>query len=385
MDKYAVRTIDALNNVRRPQINDHFNRAEIIRYNMLDNMNLGTIVPQDNRNLANIALNGYMDAVLLAAELAIHHELENNQQPNMRFMIDRINELGRVFNQTLHIDQPVEFLIIMDDLLPTVAKESSENRQRSALQDTTTKIDAINTYFENSIVHTNDQQNSHDTMVNKDLNKTLDKIRQPDISITDMLYSARKMIAKSNLSDDQRTTALKTLNIISKGSSISTLNDTEDNIFAYVWNRTLIPENKKQKENMQEAILLALIDSIDKSGIPVCINGRCARLIGSLALLDSDKSVGQVMTIESYRNQIYHETNQIIEEEIQKAKQSNDEALRLAGKSYTDPSLEPQESSLDILKNNIKQRIDYNIDRYDDIDESNKKMIRDECYVSAIL
>jgi len=386
MDRYATQAIDDLNNIVRPAINDHFARAEIIRFNMLDN-DIGA-----HPTLANIALNEYLDAMVMAIELGgiIGNNLVNNDainQPNQHiingpetmFMVHRVNDFG-----------PIEFMIAIGDLLPIATRQSTENLQAEAIATSNNRKEAIDTYFDKVQHYTNDPQNSHDPAVNNDLRKTLAAINDPTVDSQQMIEDARQAIAERSLSDIDRQKALQALNIAAQGANISTLDSNEREVFAQVWNRSLISDNRDNKEDMQSAIISSLIDSISpNTGLPVCINGRCARYIGALAVLDSDQSIGKVMTIEAYRNQIYQETNKIIEEAIDRAAhESTSPATKRAGLSYTDTTIDVDEletaEALKTLKADIKKKIDDNINKYD-LSETTKKLIRSECYISAIL
>src|SRR3972149_2849747 len=101
----------------------------------------------------------------------------------------------------------------------------------------------------------------------------------------------------------------------------------------YVWERTKIHENEKKSRLMKEAVIDALVDCNEATGL-VCMNGRCGRLIESLTLLDYDKDIGKTQTNEMIRNQVFDEVKKMIDSEINSAKISADPVLQQVGKYY---------------------------------------------------
>lgn len=115
-----------------------------------------------------------------------------------------------------------------------------------------------------------------------------------------------------------REFALATLETIEKGAQLTSGNIKEDQLLAAVWWRSKHPDNAQNKDNIQTAIIDALIDSAGNGSVPdvVCCTGRCARVVAALATLDYEPAMGNIMTTDTYRTQIFSETRNIIDEEL---------------------------------------------------------------------
>jgi len=103
--------------------------------------------------------------------------------------------------------------------------------------------------------------------------------------------------------------------------------------------------------------------------------------------LDFDPSVGSAMTFEAYRNQIFQEVKEIIDKEIEKAKNSGDAELAEYAKSFDsgDP-LEDGGPAEERFKRQLKNSLDKHIDRYrDKLGEREIEQVRQEAYVYAMI
>ncbi len=153
--------------------------------------------------------------------------------------------------------------------------------------------------------------------------------------------------------------------IIQQSHRIYALDADEDEIFALVWSRAYNEHNAKNKKLIKEAICDALIDCNDKSTHkPVCITGRAARIIGALATLDFDDSLDNIQTFEMYKNQIFNEVKQIIEDNIANPDQDNIEGAKI----YAEP---PDKMTADDIlaeqsfKDNLKYKLVKHIQLYE--------------------
>jgi len=136
---------------------------------------------------------------------------------------------------------------------------------------------------------------------------------------------------------------------------------------------------------MREAIVNALADSIE-GGNQVCINGRCARVLNSLVTLDYDENVGAAMTFEAYKNQIFQETKEIINQELDRALASTNDKLRAVGEAYEGSDVEVDSTVEEQFKQEIKQEIDRNMEKYEDkLTPAEIDNLKQECYVYATL
>src|SRR6185369_4224631 len=135
--------------------------------------------------------------------------------------------------------------------------------------------------------------------------------------------------------------ARETLKTAKLGAYISQYEETEDNILKYVWERTNLPDNQDNSDNMKDCIVKALADCIDvNTGVTVCAGGRASRYLESLVLQDYNPKVGTAQRQEEYKNQILSEVAHIVDSEIERAVESDDEEMRKVGQSYKDPAIE---------------------------------------------
>jgi hypothetical protein len=109
-------------------------------------------------------------------------------------------------------------------------------------------------------------------------------------------------------------------------------------------------------------------------------------VLNSFALLDFDYQISQggAMTYEAYKNQIFDETQKIVEEELEVARVSDDASLHTVVKSYDDPSIVPDAAASERFKNIVKARINANLETYvDKFSAHELEKIKEECYAGA--
>lgn len=347
------KALTAVENIILPTYTDYFNRAEVLRYDLLNNFN-GVV--------ADAVVELFTDQITADYQRVANARNLRGDQHAM-FVIDRI------------IDFP-----FMDQAQTRQTRtEIINQRQRDAISNNDTKIEAIREYFDNATVNTNDTQNVHDSKVNKDMLYILQKINT--------VYDKEDVISQINEyireqpDGDKVALALATVSKMAEGNHISTLRTTEDNVLCLVWMRSLHKDNVDVADNIQESIYLALVDCWEHNTL-VCINGRCGKVIGSLGLVDSDSDLILVNT-ENYRNQIYKEVMDIVDEKINEALASSDPAIKLAGESYYS-DVESTEG-VTKLKAEIKDSIDQNISKYTNFTSDEQMALREECYIACLI
>lgn len=264
--------------------------------------------------------------------------------------------------------------------------EKSVAARKEVAQQKTTTADAMDKFFETSIQYTEDPQNVHDSGVIGDLNKTLLRLRSyggEDSKVA--IEEARKFIntkySKDPLNENKVKSALIALDKVAEGNYIESYNDSEDKIFSYVWGRSKHNDNKDQADIVKEAIIDSLASAVENGSL-VCIGGRTARVLNSLATIDTDDTISNAaMTQEAYRNQIFTETRNIISSRIEAAKNSDNEEYANVGKLYSGENVKINPGVEREFIDDIKKEIDINLEQYNTKLKPNElTKIRSECY-----
>lgn len=232
--------------------------------------------------------------------------------------------------------------------------------------------------------YTEDRQNVHDTKINSDLNEILRKIATP-VNVQAEIADARRYII-AEFDGIKRARAIEALNAMEAGGTMSTYGDTEDHILALVWKRCKDPRNAENREIMHEAVANALADCYDGTPLSlVCANGRCSRVINSLATIDYDPTMTGAMTFEAYKNTIMQEAGEIFDSVIENAKEEGGD-MRQVALAYTDPTVDsPPEAERD-FKNRLRDSVDNMLNGYrDKFTPQELERIRQECYVYVTL
>jgi hypothetical protein len=384
-DKAAAAALSELSSINAPTADDLAAAADIYRYNILeDNVHVNT--PEEINALENAILN-YQLALLTVTEA---------EEPD--HILRRVEEFNDRLTRTRFNDQDLdamvtEFTHTAEAVVPQARRDVIQQRAARARKRAETRREAINEAIDEAITYTNDSQNVHDTSVNADLRETLAKLKQGNggrVDIPRAFAEAEQFIRGKYAADpDNRekvAQALAVLAVMSRGEYIYTYNDTESNIFAHTWARAKHPRNIAREDLIKTAIVNALADSVENGNI-VCVNGRCGRVLNSLVTLDFDPSVGSAMTFEAYRNQIFQEVKEIIDKEIDKAKNSGDAELAEYAKSFDsgDP-LEDGGPAEERFKRQLKNSLDKHIDSYrDKLGEREIEQVRQEAYVYAMI
>lgn len=253
-------------------------------------------------------------------------EIQNRQQVIDQIIDDTINALAIANNNTENIEfiiadvvetpwNDAEFAIIINNAVNNIGY--AEARAENARANSNNRAEAATLALADAQIYTSDPQNVHESKVNSDLRQILERIKEDNINPKKCIEDAIKYINKSKISKKKKEDALTTLNIISNKNMIYTFNLSEDMIFALVWHRSNHINNKSKigktsrGKLIKDAIVEALADSIE-NGLPVCINGRCSRIIASLCTIDFDNANDSIMTFEAYKNQIYSEITNLV-------------------------------------------------------------------------
>lgn len=337
--------------------NDHLLAARTLRFNRVEND--PHVAPEITNNIFNQYTAALQEMTLDEAPFIIDQADLLDQD----LLWNIATEPARIFHQTLQVRRPQQQQSLQQTV-QTAKKTSKSHKEASA------KV------FDQMKQMRSDSQNVHDPKLNNDLRATLRKLRSTYTGVTSCISSARKYLKGHKF----EANCLKALEEIEKNNTISTYDDTELNIFCYVWDRCFLSQNKENREGMLEAVCAALNNCVENGNL-VCINGRCSQLLSSLVLLDYDSSVGAAMTYDAYKNQIYKETKDLLEDELLKFKNSNDAKFKSFYASYIsggecDPDIEQE------FKKSVKRRTDHNLEAYiGKLTELEIEKLKSDCYI----
>lgn len=160
-----------------------------------------------------------------------------------------------------------------------------------------------------------DPQNVHDSQVNIELkniyHNLVEKNSFDDINAD--TKSLEKFIGE--LPPNKRKRALKTYEYMHGHNSA--VGAQEEMVLLEVWKRVNSNQNKSRQKELKEAFADALVDSTDDNGYTVCSGGRCARILSSLTLLDTDKKIAEpIKSKEILRSEIMSKAHKILNEAI---------------------------------------------------------------------
>lgn len=218
----------------------------------------------------------------------------------------------------------------------------------------TTKLEMADKFLQQTV--RDDDQNVHDSYVNADLRKIMDRIRinivppsELDIDLTiGQIFEKTSQYPNSQDINEVLLMAMR-------GNTIMSLDMREDHVLYYIWSRCRNTNNSNDLENA----LITAIGECKENGSMICINGRCAKYINSLATLDSDPIISAgSLTYDAYRKQIYDEVRKIIADQIELFRKSDDKDIAEAAESYVDLTIKAQEHAEDKLKSHIFEHIE---------------------------
>ncbi len=389
-DDAAENALAALNGITNPRPADLIQRAEIMRYNVLDG-DLRTRTLRRRTALGNI-VRDYNNALMT---LPAQMEFADMLLPTI------VNFGADVRHINLADDYELAQLIgIFGDNLNTTAPAINgdiiRKRKTKATTNAQNHAQAVDNYLADATKYTSHKQSAHDNKVNSDLRAVLKMLRDNsrDVNPVISIAEARRYIDSTYIhagddsgdSDNQRTKAtdaLKGLDRAAKHEYITTYGDHEDRIFAYVWDRCSHPRNAENSDLMREAVINSLADGME-NGTQVCINGRCSRILTSLSTLDFDREISAgALTFEAYRNMMFKEAGDIFDREVESAAASDDENMRAVA-GYISGNGDVDRKYIDQFVNTVKEEIDTNLEQYKDKFTSEELHgIKTECYVAV--
>jgi hypothetical protein len=375
-DDAARAALVELDQIEDPTPEDYFRRGHIIQHHVLGGEVRGGRARGDEDQIRHI-MDNYTQALRGLRGADGHNTPGATGGAGATLTPDFIvNQVGEFDHLLLNLED-VEMDGIMRDIArfhggvetttPVIRADTAAKRAEAAAAVAPTRSAAITTAFDSATVYTDDRQNVHDSKVNNDLREVLNRVRCP-IDPSRAIAEAREFISDRysvSAGRTKATNASRVLDIVASGQTIGTFGESEDAIFAYIWNRAKHPRNSGRAELIREAVATALADGVE-NGTPVCANGRTARVLNSLVTLDYDPAIAAhgAMTFEAYRNEIFTEIKDIVADAIDGAATSSDSSLRAVGAAFESAG-DVDESALGALakfKSDLRGAIDAAVD-----------------------
>lgn len=162
-----------------------------------------------------------------------------------------------------------------------------------------------------------DPQNVHDGVLNQQLKKKLRlmKNKNSDLDLELVEADMKKTITAHNKAKELNDIISAMYPTEKLEKSVDALNSTEKDVLLYTWGRSLHIDNLQNSESIKTAIIDAML-SCKENGYMVCASGRCARILESLVLIDSDKDIRKSgKTKELLRSEIFSKCALFMNEE----------------------------------------------------------------------
>jgi hypothetical protein len=201
----------------------------------------------------------------------------------------------------------------------------------------------VATYVELATQHTDDPQNAHDPGVLSCLKAIIGRLRadQGDAAPPAPDAVAAEIRARGEeLSGGRAHRVADVESVIARtkaGERVVAIGATDAECLGRVWLRASDPRNAAVRGQMRQAVFDALYDCWEE-GIAgrkiVCVNGRTARILAALILLDWDRRNWEVKKLEQFKNDIYAKAAEVIAAEAERAAASSDPELQRAGRLY---------------------------------------------------
>lgn len=234
------------------------------------------------------------------------------QPPNVHEIIN--NNIALAFEHFLNQAIPEEVFVLnmLDNFginTEPLRETARETRLENAKKEAVTKEEAIDKYLDNTVVHTNNPQNVHDSAINANAAEIIKKLveSQKKLPTKDEIkdYFVKNFSNSTHFND-----SMQILDILSPENTISSLNMMSDEqVLLLVWARS-----EENGPEMKEAIFDNLADCFDEMHNPVCVTGRAMRIIGSLRFIDHDPEMWKMQLTEDYQAEILEKTKNIIKE-----------------------------------------------------------------------
>lgn len=161
--------------------------------------------------------------------------------------------------------------------------------------------------------YVSDSENTHDSSVNIRINESLRRLASttPLIVPVDDLQLLEAGVPPIVIST------------IATGTPCVTFNDMSDkDVLHLVWNRIHVPANQYRYHDLFRALVDALKSCCVADSV-VCVNGRIARLVESLTLIDYDPEVGQAVSTQDIRNAVLEECQRALTSELERLRESD--------------------------------------------------------------
>ena len=371
MDEKAQKALESLNQKQRADLTAHqlFIRAQLKDLNQHEGQR-----PSHTRSHEADILQDY------AATLT--------KSGKSRWMYDRIQDyLDRREAQyeDLNLITPIQYR----DLQATL---NEEMRKQRSWEDDTDIGNHEKTAFERlekaKSWKANDTQNVHDSGVHNSLRDTLSRLQERGsetslpIGISDIKTDVMQHIQQANVSMETKEKAMIACHNAFQSNashpSLSSLNERQ--VLELVWKRSYHPANNvTQSENIREMVIHNLADTIThvESGQPhrteqVCVTGRIGRLLDSLTLTDAQsEQIGNPVSIDVMRNDIYDFAQQELQNKIDKFTQmedSNETNMRNVAISYQDMNVHVSNEDETLFKASIIDEVnDYMSTKYGEL------------------
>ncbi len=228
-----------------------------------------------------------------------------------------------------------------------------EERQRAAATASEAPGAQAEQYIALATEHTNDGQNVHDSSVNAYLRKILENLRRAqDQGESGPLPSLDAVWAEIvengvSFSADPRgeprpelvAQALEVVDAARRGERNVAIGATDEEVLRRVWSRADAPRNAENRGKLRQAVFDALVDAWKpshgaESPAVQCVNGRTARVLGALSLLDWDKENWDVKRLEQLKNDVFAQTRALIDAKATEAAASPEPGLRAVGRAF---------------------------------------------------
>ncbi len=227
-----------------------------------------------------------------------------------------------------------------------------EERQQAAANTSPAPGARAEQYIALATEHTNDGQNVHDSSVNAYLRKILANLRGnrgdgggplpsldtvwAEIVENGLVFSADP---RGSPRPELVEQALEVVDAARRGETNVAIGATDEEVLRRVWARADDPRNAENREKLRQAVFDALVDSWKHPPGPMgsgvqCVNGRTARVLGALSLLDWDKENWDVKRLEQLKNDVFAMTRALIDAKAAEAAASSEPGLRAVGRAF---------------------------------------------------
>jgi hypothetical protein len=230
----------------------------------------------------------------------------------------------------------------------------------------TPKAEVAGQKLELAKVQVSDPQNVHDSAVVKGLQQMYGRLRQIPAGHSDAIVAEiRDAVLTSAMTEQRKLDALRVIDRVeSSPSRVISLGDTDYNVLLKVWERSKLPTNTSVANSMRNALVEALADCVEGEGAEppiVCSNGRVARFLGSLTLLDTDPAMSAPQTSNQYRNDALDFAHNLLEKTLDKYAAGDAQHVLLA-RSYREVGKEIVVP--DAIQAEFKKELESAVDTY---------------------